>query len=73
MTGFLFGEPPPATPSPVLPVAPPARVCVPYTPQPRAFPHVRHGDEVPTTHTFGDGVLRMTWTCRVCGNVRGRL
>lgn len=71
--GFLFGEPPAPVPSAALPLAPPSRPCLPYTPQPGAFPHIRHADEVKTTHTFGDGVLRMTWTCRACGNIRGRL
>lgn len=39
---------------------------------PRAFARREHRDEVKTTHTI-EGIVRGTWTCRACGNVRGRL
>jgi len=59
---FLFDE--------MLPVA--EEACPLVRPHPRAFERREHRDEVSTTHTI-DGIVRMTWTCRTCGNVRGRV
>lgn len=64
----LFGDELPATPAPAA-----LARCVLVTPQPRAFPHVKHADEEKTTTVDASGVRRLTWTCRACGNVRGRL
>jgi hypothetical protein len=37
-----------------------------------AFARRVHQAERPTT-TVLDGIVRMTWTCSTCGNVRGRV
>lgn len=61
---FLFAEMSP-TPAPVVPA------CGLVVTQPRAFPRIKHRDEAKTSHTI-DGIVRLTWTCRACGHVRGR-